>query len=472
MQLLDWITISLYITCLVSLVLYVRRAKRLEDYAVASRSLPTAIITATLAATFIGPGYAMGLAGKASAGGYIWVIIFSAFAVQTIIVGLFIAPGIQRCTGARTIPEIIGGLYGPAARTVTAMITIALLIGFVGVISRAAAELISSFTGLSLSKTAVITCAIVIAYSTFGGIKADILLDILHFGLLSVGVPILLWFTFSQSTTWEHLPTLAENASKTFTSLSTLEIIGGIAGFFLGEALIPPYVTRALASRSPRTARRGFVFAGLFGLAWFFVCAAIGIIVAGSSPQNAGDGAFIYAMNTYLPAGLYGLVLAALMGIILSSWDSLLNCASVSFTVDIVQIFYKDELPMRVSLVLTKMLTVVIGILAILFALAVPGIVDALMYCYTLWAPTVVLPLAFGIVLTKVNPYAGLAAILTGGIATAVWEWALDVPYEIPSLLVGVLCNQIAFWSMNLFGPPRPERGLFAPTTLHLREVK
>ncbi|MDP6587381.1 MAG: hypothetical protein QF535_22225, partial [Anaerolineales bacterium] len=213
-----------------------------------------------------------------------------------------------------------------------------------------------------------------------------------------------------------------------------------------------------------------FIYAAFFGIAWFLVCAAIGITVAGTSPEGVGDGAFIYAMNTFLPAGLFGLVLAALIGIILSSWDSLLNCASVSFTVDIIQPFYKTELTSRKSLILTKLLNVVIGLAAILFALAVPGIVEALMYCYTLWAPTVVLPLALAIILPKVNPYAGLAAIVSGGLATAVWEWSLDTPYGVPSLLVGVLFNQLAFWFVTFSIRNRPERGLFGTTVPNILE--
>lgn len=463
MQTLDWLLVGGYTFALLALVISVRRAKSLEDYAVASREMPGPILLATLAATFVGPGYSMGLAGKASQQGFVWLFIFSGFALQMFVVGRFISPAIQGFRTARTIPEIIGRIYGPATRCVATILTLSLLIGFVGVISRAAAELISGLTDLSITQAAIVSCLVVIAYSSFGGIKADILLDVLHFVLLGVAVPLLLIMTFVNGKEDTTLSDIVARAGDAMSVMTPLAVASAFAGFLLGEALIPPYVARALAARSPEDARRGFQLAALFGIAWFLVCASIGFMVAGIAPDDAGDGAFLYAMKSFLPVGMLGLVTVALIGIILSSWDSLLNCASVSFSVDLLPLFIRRGLGMRETLVSSQILSVVIGVGALTFALRVPGIVEALMYCYTLWAPTVVLPLAIGVLKRNISPYSGMAAIVVGAITTGFWEWGLDVPFEVPSLVVGVLANQGAFWLTHMLIRHRPTKGLFAP---------
>jgi len=63
---------------------------------------------------------------------------------------------------------------------------------------------------------------------------------------------------------------------------------------------------------------------------------------------------------------------------------------------------------------------------------------------------TVVLPLIIGVLKKDVKPISGLLSILAGGLATAIGEWGLHNPNEVPSLLVGIRCNQLAFWASEM----------------------
>lgn len=63
----------------------------------------------------------------------------------------------------------------------------------------------------------------------------------------------------------------------------------------------------------------------------------------------------------------------------------------------------------------------------------------------------------------NVKPISGFLAILIGGIATSVWEWGLNNPYEVPSLLIGIIFNQLAFWSSELFLKKPIKHPLFQP---------
>jgi SSS family solute:Na+ symporter len=92
---------------------------------------------------------------------------------------------------------------------------------------------------------------------------------------------------------------------------------------------------------------------------------------------------------------------------------------------------------------------VFIGVLGTLLALKLPSFVDGLMYCYTLWAPTIVLPLVIAVLMEKPCKKAGPAAIVVGGVATGIWEWGMSCPFGVPSLVIGVLFNQIAFWTVH-----------------------
>ena len=86
------------------------------------------------------------------------------------------------------------------------------------------------------------------------------------------------------------------------------------------------------------------------------------------------------------------------------------------------------------------------GAAATIFALSVPTIVDALLYSYTLWAPTIIVPLFAAVLFGIRSAPAALSGIAAGAIVTAVWQWVLPAPFGLDDgLIPGVLANLIVF---------------------------
>jgi solute:Na+ symporter, SSS family len=450
---LDITVVVLYAGALLLMTLLIRRVKSVEDFSVASRELPSPVVFATLAATYIGPGYSIGLADKAAGMGYIWFWIFSAFCLQTLLIGRYVAPRLQSFRSVRTVGGVLGERYGRLTQMFSGLLTIAVLVGFAGVMAKASGTLISELTGMPFVLAAALSTAVVIAYSTFGGLKADVMNDVVQFIVLSIGLPLLLVCSMyynglsSLEVGVATLPSVTE-------AMPLTAVIALFASFFLGEMLIPPYTVRALASRTPGDARRGFTLAAVFGFAWFLVCASIGVVHASHSMSTSG--VVLDAMGAYLPPGLYGLVLVALVAIILSSWDSLLNCASSALQADVIDVYRPSAAGREPSVVAAQSLNVVVGIGATYFAVNTPSLVDALLLCYSIWAPTIVLPLILAAFRLRVHPLSGLLGILCGGVSAGVWEWCLDLPAGVPAIFVGLLANQLGFWGTHAIMRDRP----------------
>ena len=68
-----------------------------------------------------------------------------------------------------------------------------------------------------------------------------------------------------------------------------------------------------------------------------FVVVTIGVIGRASIPEAAGDTVFLQTMQTFLPIGMLGFVLAGIFGIIMNSQDRCLHSASVAFSIDLYQ---------------------------------------------------------------------------------------------------------------------------------------
>ena len=137
-----------YFALLTTLILYLRRSKTFEDFAVASRSIPGLIIFGTLSANFIGPGYTMGLTAKGFTDGYVWFFIFSAFSIQTLLVGLVIAPKLPKFTSAYTVGDVMGYYYGTLAKIITGIISVFFCAGIVAVVAKAGGLTFNVFTGI------------------------------------------------------------------------------------------------------------------------------------------------------------------------------------------------------------------------------------------------------------------------------------------------------------------------------------
>ena len=450
MSIIDWIVLVAYLLTIIYFIFKIKKAKTVDDFAVGSRQIPKGIIFATLSANFIGPGYSMAIVNNAASTGIIWFFIFAAFSLQTILIGKYVAPKITQFTKAYTVGDVMGYKYGKVAKIFTGIMSFAFCAGVVGVISKAAGEIVNGLTGFPILYAIIISTSFILFYSTFGGIKSDIILDVFQFIVLGLFFPIIIILMFIKVGPETLIASIPENLLNIKTSISNvgiMAIIGFTLGCFFGESLVPPYFNRALASKSANDAKKGFVLSGLFGLAWFFVCVAMGLLAAGVVPTDGN--VWMTNLKHFAPVGIFGLCITAMISIILSSQDSFLNAASVAFNKDL--LFFISKNKNDQNLVNYRIVNLVVGILAVLFAYFVPTIINAILYCYTLWAPTVVLPLIIGILKKNVKPVSGVLAILFGAIVTAVWEWGLGVPEGIPSLLPGVIANQIVFWSCEIF---------------------
>lgn len=445
MSVIDWIVLVIYFAAITFFVIKIRKAKTIADFAVGSRQIPKGILFATLSATFIGPGYSMGLVNKAADSGIMWFFIFLAFSLQTVLVGFFIAPKISKFTDAYSIGDVMGLKYGKTIKIVTGILSIAYCAGVVGIISKASGFIINGLTGMPVLYAIIFSTGFILFYSTFGGIKSDIIIDTIQFIILAIFFPAIILIMFSKIGAFELISKIPANMLQIKFTLPT---VGIMLGFLLGECLVPPYFSRALAAKSSKDARAGFISSGIFSSAWFFICVAIGLLAVGLFPNS--DNIWMTNLKHFAPVGFLGLSIAAMISIIMSSQDSFLNSASVSFNRDFLSVFYKRK-ESGEKLISYRLVNLLVGLLAVIFAYKVPTIIDAILYVYTLWAPTIVLPLIISILKKNVKPASGFLAILLGAIVTIIWEWGLKSPMGVPSLLVGIIANQLAFWISEFF---------------------
>ena len=388
LTLLDWVIFVSYGVLIMSIGLWVSRDKKgheknSEDYFLAGKSLPWWAIGASLIAANISAEQFIGMSGSGFAIGlaiasYEWMAALTLLIVGKYFLPIFIEKGLY------TIPEFIEKRFSTQLKTILALFWLALFV-FVNLtavlfLGAKALDTIMGNGDGSLFMISIIGLGLFAAsYSLWGGLSAVAWTDVVQVVLLIFGGMVTSIIGLQQLTPdggildgLNHLVTVAPE--KFSMIISKGEIITpdgkdawwdlpGIAVLVGGMWVANLYywgfnqyiIQRTFAAKSLKEAQKGIAFAAFLKMILPFIVVLPGIIafVLNASPEGVlipemldpsfkrpdgsiiNDNAAPWLIQKFVPAGMKGLVLAALAAAIVSSLASMLNSTATIFTMDI-----------------------------------------------------------------------------------------------------------------------------------------
>jgi len=441
------LVVVVYLAVLTFVAVRARAARQFSEFSLAGRALPLALVFGSLAATYVGPGFSIGFVGRGFKSGFLFLSIGLAYSVQNILVGLLVAPRLRGLENCHTLGDAIGQKYDRKCQIVAGVISVGLCAGFAAVMASAGGVVLSDTFGMPIWSSVTIVVGVTALYTTFGGLRASVITDAFQFSAFAILLPITLLLVLALNLNQGASTFTEEAATATvagFSSTSPIEIVGLMAAFLLGETLIPPYANRALASRTTRISRNGFILAGVFSVVWFMVMIALGVTARSIIPESTGeDHVLLNLVKSTIPAGGYALLLVVLVSIVMSSLDSLLNAGAVAFTEDIVKPFMC--LPDKAALNVGRSATIIIAAIAAAGAVAVPSIISGLLICYTIWAPAILPALIIGLWLKRPRPLAGILSMLVGTAVAIVFQFIFPSAVKIPAIILALSSALLAY---------------------------
>lgn len=381
---LDYSIFIIYAVIIIGVGLWVSRTKKgqtktTEDYFLAGKSLPwwaigASIIAANISAEqFIGmsgSGFSIGLAISA----YEWIAAIGLVIVAKFILPIFLKEGIY------TIPEFVEKRYNKSLKTILAVFWLGLFI-FVNLTSVLYLGALALETILNVPMLyAIIGLSLfAIIYSVYGGLSAVAWTDVVQVFVLILGGFLTTFLAINyiggDAGFFEGMSILGQSAPEHFQMILSkdhpqFDNLPGIAVLLGGLWVANLYyfgfnqyiIQRALAAKSTNEAQKGLVFAAFikFLLPIIVVIPGIASYVIVNDPKLlAGLGQFATLnipsfeqadkaypwLAQFLPAGVKGLVFAALTAAIVSSLASMLNSIATIFTMDI----YKEYISPKSS---------------------------------------------------------------------------------------------------------------------------
>lgn len=431
----DYSIIVAYFILTVSLGLYFsRRWQGSEDFFLAGRSLTWPVIGLSLFATNISTEHFVGLAAGGNReglvqGGYEWIASYCLL----MLAGVFAPQYLKH--KVFTIPEFFERRFGLEARVLLTFYFLAMIVlTKTSVALYSGTRVLADLTGWDF-QTIMWTIGIVTAlYTMAGGLAAVVYTDALQAVILIGGAFVLTGFGLAKVGGWSGLTSHLETAGK----LDLLSMVKGpgsdlpFSGFLLGNFLVGGMfywcmdqvnVQRVLGAKNVREARLGAVFAGFLKIIPVFILVLPGVIAAAldldirdRNGQPDYNRTYSVLVQTLLPAGLRGIVLAALLAALMSSISSMFNSASTLVARDLVARFAPAS---------STSAQIAVGHLALVLVMVGGILVTPLIGKYKhLWdylqemsaylsVPFAVVGLS-GVFLRRVNRAGAMAAVLAG----------------------------------------------------------
>jgi SSS family solute:Na+ symporter len=469
---LDLAVVAVYLMGIVGLGLLAWRKRRAKtgsssEYFLAGGTLGWGVIGLALFSTNISTIHLVSLAQE----GYVNGLAYGNFewmaAFLLIVLSFFFAPFYIRSRVA-TLPDFLEKRYSRASRDWLAVLSIfSAVFIHIGFSLYTGAVVLKGLFGIDIGVSIVATAVLTGIYTIVGGLLAVVLTESVQTVILIAGAACVVVFGLIQTGGWSGLAATVEPVKLTILRTAAETPTLPWYAVLLGYPIIGLWywcadqtiVQRVLGAKDERNARLGPLFAGFIKILPVFLFVLPGVIAAalvkqGKMPAFA-DSADTYSalINHILPAGLKGLVAAALLAALMSTVSGALNSIATLFSLDL----YKRWKPATSEKKLTRigrLVTFVAMVAAILWSPLVShfqslfqGVVAIISYI----SPPITAVFFWGIFWKKASARAAAVTLGAGsalGLAVFFLDWFKDkTGWNVPSMMATfylfVVCSLI-----------------------------
>lgn len=417
---LDFTIIGIYLIAMVLVGFYFsRKNKNAEQFTVASGLIPGWAIGLSIYATFLSSNTFLGVPGKAYGGNWnAFVFSLSMPFAAWIAVKYFIP--FYRNTGNISAYTHFEKRFGPWARVYAVICFLLTQIARMGSVFFGIALSLQALTGLSMKTIMIIMGISIILYTVSGGIKAVIWTEVVQAIIKTLGAILIIYLVVSNIPGGFDKIVEIGKADHKFSlgsfSLNLTEPTFWVIlfyGFFINLnnfGMDQNYIQRYHAATSTKQAAKSvWLCVGIYVPAsfLFFVIGSclyayysehpdlilslkhqvaierlpatasaneVAAFMGKLTPADYGDKIMPHFMVTKIPAGLVGIIVAAILSAAMSTISSGMNSSATVFTIDIYKRYFKPKLNEKNTLNALHIGTVLLGFAGMAAGIAMIGV--------------------------------------------------------------------------------------------------
>ncbi len=437
---------------LVGLIVGKLQIKDSKDYMLAGRRMGLFMVAFSLSANNIGGGSTTGLAQKAFGDwgmSAVWYVLAASVAMIPL---AYFAPRIRE-TMAVTIPEVVGRRFGEKSSIFTAVLSILSLFCLTSSQIAASGSVVSTLTGIPTNVALVVAGLVVILYTTFGGMIADQISDLVQFIIILVGLAIATPFVLEGCGGWEAISAALPPVQLDFTKIGWVTIIGYIFNYFCTFLAGPEMVSRFETAKDEKTARNASFLSAVLMAAMSFFPTLIGLAalaVQDTLPNLSADGS---NASVHAPEIVVGLISAAIICATMSSADSNLLCMSTMVMNDIYLKFGgAKRLSEKQIITYTRACNVAAALIAMGISMAGISIVTMNTFAFGIRCAGPFAAYGLGLIVPRATRHSGIASLAAGTVGFCFWQVLSGggFLFGILPVVFGCAVGVLAFFLVNL----------------------
>jgi SSS family solute:Na+ symporter len=417
------IGVAVYVVIMIALGVYAStKSHSVTEFAVAGRSLPLWLCTATVIATWFGGGVMIGVAGSAYEDGMLGVIADPiGGTVALLLVGLFFVRLFRRLRLFSWV-EVIEQRYGNFAGVVASLGALMSMLMWVAGMLVAFGIIFETLTGVPMVIGIIGGALIVVVYTSLGGMLAVALTDFVQMIIIAVGLVLLLVVVLIDVGGWSAIASqLPEHTFRLVPVERTLDswMLYLRAWLILGLADVASQslLQRAMSSKSERVAQYSFYLASVGYFLLGMIPVLLGIIASASMPGLAIPESVIpsLALEHLHPVAI-AVFVGALLAAIMSSCDSAILASATIFSTNILpRLLAKPS--ERAQLIAIRLGIPGAGIVAVLIALNAEEVFETVLDANMFILAAVIAPFILAVWWKKANRVGALSGMGMGVIA-------------------------------------------------------
>jgi SSS family solute:Na+ symporter len=431
-----------------------RKAQTQSDFLVAGRRLGPLLYAGTMAAVVlggastiggIGLGYEYGISGM-------WLVV--AIGAGILALSLLFAGRIQRLR-VYTVSQMLELRYGPGSSVVSGLVMWAYTLMLSVTSTIAYATIFAALLDLPRVPSIIIGGAVVVVYSTLGGMWSITLTDFVQFLIKTVGIfLILLPVVLARAGGWSGLAAALPVDALSLTAIGGGTIVTYFVIYTFGLLIGQDIWQRVFTARSPGVARWAGTAAGVYCLLYGVAGAVIGMSARVLLPTlDASDDAFAAVVEATMPAVLAGLVLAAALAAVMSTSSGALIATATVFGKDILgRLRGPDDAEDHVGG--DRWLVAGFGVIMITIACLLQDVVAALTVAYDILVGGLLVPILGGLVWRRGTNRGALLAMAVGTIGTLATMIVLGDIFANEPVYVGLAAGLVAYVAGSLLSTP------------------
>lgn len=449
------------------------RTKNSSDYLVAGRRLGPFLYTGTMAAVVLGGASTVGGVGL----GYKWGIsgmwLVVAIGAGVILLSVFFAPTLQKLK-VFTVSQMLSLRYGSAAATNTSgIVMLAYTLMLCATSTSAYATIFVVLFGWEKWIAIAIGGAIVVVYSTIGGMWSITLADQVQFIIKTIGIfALMLPFSMHAAGGLDGIRERVDAEFFSFAGIGLQSIITYFVVYTLGLLIGQDIWQRVFTAKTPKVARWGGMTAGIYCIFYGAAGAMIGMAAKVALPDIAGaadnkDVVYAEVATQLLPVAVGGLVMAAAVAAMMSTASGALIAAATVARTDVTpfvaswfgkQIHVNSDENPEHDVRANRIWVMLLGVVTVTLAILVDDVVAALTIAYDILVGGLLVAIIGGLLWKRGNGVGATASMAAGSLVTLGTMIILEIQaenkfdgvYANEPIYYGLIASAVAFIAVSL----------------------